>query len=44
MNTYALPEARPAMFGVSAFNAGGIIFIGSKLWNDTKEHAKCVIA
>jgi len=27
-----------------AFNAGGIIFIGNKLWNATKEHAKCAIA
>lgn len=44
MNTYPLPEARPAMFGVLGFNAGGIVFIGNKLWNATKEHAKCAIA
>ena len=27
-----------------AFNAGGIIFIGNKLWNATKDHAKCAHA
>lgn len=44
MNTYALPTARPARFGMPAFNAGGIVFIGNKLWNAAKEHAKCAIA
>ena len=27
-----------------AFNAGGILFIGNKLWKATKEHQQCVIA
>ncbi|MBE0627911.1 MAG: hypothetical protein IH606_24215 [Burkholderiales bacterium] len=27
-----------------AFNAGGIVFIGNKLWNATKEHQLCAIA
>jgi len=27
-----------------AFNAGGILFIGNKLWNATKEHQQCAIA
>ena len=27
-----------------AFNAGGIIFIGKKLWKATKEHAQCAHA
>ncbi|MGP1691482.1 MAG: hypothetical protein ACTS6O_03135 [Giesbergeria sp.] len=27
-----------------AFNAGGIMFIGNKLWKATKEHQKCAIA
>lgn len=27
-----------------AVKATGIMFIGNKLWNATKEHAKCTIA
>ncbi|MBK5103357.1 MAG: hypothetical protein JJE42_03840 [Burkholderiales bacterium] len=27
-----------------AFNAGGIMFIGNKLWKATKEHQQCAIA
>jgi hypothetical protein len=44
MNSYAVPAARPAVFGMLAFSATGIMFIGNRLWNATKEHAKCAIA